>query len=93
MFWMLLALLPAACATAPAAPERRPETPVESACRAEAQRDPAVLAVQRQSNPGNWVNEQRIGHEMRVAELRAFRDCMRRNGAPLRGGVEAVRPL
>ncbi|MDB5369419.1 MAG: hypothetical protein JWP20_977 [Roseomonas sp.] len=89
----LALLLPAACATAPAVPDAMPETPVQAACHAEARRDPAVASLQGQLNPGNWANEQRVGYDMRVAELRAFRDCMRRNGAPLPGGVEGVRPL
>lgn len=89
----LLALL-AACATRPPPIENVvPDTPVQTACRAESKNDPAVKAVLEQLNPGNWANEQRVGHEARVAELRAYRECMRRNGAPLAGGVEALRPL
>jgi starvation-inducible outer membrane lipoprotein len=86
-------LLPAACATPPPAPSGPPDSPIQATCRAESRSDPAVKAVQSQLNMGNSVNEQRVGYETRVAELRVFRDCMRRNGVALPGGVEAVRPL
>jgi hypothetical protein len=87
---LLALLLPVACAQAPAAPA--PGNPLQASCRSEARRDPEVVNFGRQLNMGNWANEQRVGHDIRVAELRAFRDCMRRNGAVLPGGVEAVRP-
>jgi hypothetical protein len=89
---LLALLLPAACAQAPAAPDPAPANPLQASCRSEARRDPEVINFGRQLNMGNWTNEQRVSHDMRVAELRAYRDCMRRNGAPLPGGVEAVRP-
>lgn len=88
---LLALLLPVACAQAPAAPDPDPGTPLQASCRAEARRDPEVVNAGRQLNMGNWANEQRVGHDIRVAELRAYRDCMRRNGAPLPGGVEAIR--
>ncbi len=88
---LLALLLPAACAQTAPAPEAPPENPLQATCRSEARRDPEVVNFGRQLNMGNWANEQRVGHDIRVAELRAYRDCMRRNGAMLPGGVEAVR--
>jgi hypothetical protein len=69
------------------------DTPVQATCKAESKTAPGVKATMEQLNPGNWANEQRVAHEQRLAALQAYRDCMRRNGAPLRGGVEAPRSL
>ena len=89
---LALLMLPAACAQeGPPLTEAPPENPLQATCRAEARRDPEVINFGRQLNMGNWANEQRVGHDIRVAELRAYRDCMRRNGVALPGGVEAVR--
>jgi hypothetical protein len=89
---MALALL-AACSRSPTpAPDLMPDTPMQTACRAEARRDPAVVNLGRQRNLGNWANENRVGYEMRVAETQAYRECMRRNGAAMPGGVESPRP-
>ena len=89
----LLALLAlAACGNRPAAVAEAPESPAHAACRAEARRDPAVVALTRQQNPGNFANQQRVDYDMRVAELRAYRDCLRRNGLAAPGGVESPRP-
>jgi hypothetical protein len=95
----LLALL-GACGTYPSPLESIPatplenvvtDTPVQAACKAESRDAPGVKAALQQLNPGNWANEQRVVHEQRVAALAAYRDCMRRNGASLPGGVEAPR--
>lgn len=94
-----LALL-AACGVHPSPLENIPapalegtsyDTPVQASCKSEAKDAPGVKAALEQLNAGNWANEQRVVHEQRVAALAAYRDCMRRNGAPLPGGVEAVR--
>ncbi|MFC3125069.1 phosphoribosylamine--glycine ligase [Pseudoroseomonas globiformis] len=66
-------------------------TPGHAACRDEARSSSSVTEVARQRNPNNWENEQRISHELRVAELSAYRDCLRRRGLASPGGVEAVR--
>jgi hypothetical protein len=89
---LLALLLATACAQqGPPLADTPPENPLQATCRAEARRDPEVINFGRQLNMGNWSNEQRVGHDIRVAELRAFRDCMRRNGAAMPGGVESVR--
>ncbi len=89
---LLALLLPAACAQeGPPLAAAPAENPLQATCRAEARRDPEVINFGRQLNMGNWANEQRVGDDIRVAELRAYRDCMRRNGVALPGGVEAVR--
>ncbi|MCQ4162141.1 phosphoribosylamine--glycine ligase [Roseomonas sp. GC11] len=89
---LLLALLPlAACAGRPAPAEDAPPTPAHAACRTESRNDPAVLALRQQANPGSFANQTRIEYDTRVAELRAYRDCLRRNGLAAPGGVEAPR--
>ncbi|MXP62930.1 phosphoribosylamine--glycine ligase [Roseomonas sp. M0104] len=90
-----LALLPllAACARAPApilADE--PLSPVQAACREEARNAQPVDDFARQMNMNNVNNRERVTHDMRVAELRAYRDCLRRNGLAAPGGVESPRP-
>jgi hypothetical protein len=67
-------------------------TPAHQACRAEARRDPAVVALYRQYNPTNEYNALRVGRERDTAEVRAYRDCLRRNGLAAPGGVEPVQP-
>lgn len=88
---LLLLPLLAACATPPPALPSPPEPLGHVACRAEARNDPAVQALGRQDNPLNWANRERVQNDLRVAELRAFRDCLRRNGLAAPGGVEPVR--
>ncbi|PHK95010.1 phosphoribosylamine--glycine ligase [Pseudoroseomonas rhizosphaerae] len=88
---LLLLPLLAACAGRPPAPPAPQEPPGHAACRAEARNDPAVLALGRQDNPLNWGNRDRVQNDLRVAELRAFRDCLRRNGLAAPGGVEPLR--
>jgi hypothetical protein len=68
-----------------------PESPEAAICRAEARESPAVRESWREWNPRNELNVQRIGEERRIAEVRAFRDCMRRRGAAMPGGVEPER--
>jgi len=91
----LLALLPllAACARAPSpilADE--PLSPVQAACRDEARNAQSVDGFARQMNMNNVNNRDRVAHDMRVAELRSYRDCLRRNGLAAPGGVESPRP-
>jgi hypothetical protein len=70
---------------------REPETPDEAICRREARNSPAVRETWREWNPRNEMNVARTGEERRIAEIRAFRDCMIRRGAALPGGVEPQR--
>lgn len=91
---LFLALLPllAACGTARApAPEEAP-TPLHAACQKEAENAPALRQLAGELNPNNLENRARVTHEMRVAKLRAYRECLRRNGLASPGGVEAVAP-
>ncbi|WP_135467538.1 phosphoribosylamine--glycine ligase [Crenalkalicoccus roseus] len=94
-------LLPALCAllllagcartaTRPALPPGE-DTPAHRACRAEARRAPEIRALDRQANPFDPANQQRLAEERSVLEQRAYRDCLRRAGLTLPGGVEPLR--
>lgn len=89
-----MGLLLAACARerAPDPRDEAPLSPAHAACRAEARNDPALQNVAQQLNATNLQNRERVAYDMRVAELRAYRDCLRRNGLAAPGGVEAPRP-
>jgi hypothetical protein len=67
------------------------DTPDHRACREEARGAPAVRALEAQRNPSNVSNMARLDEERRLAEIRAYRDCLRRRGLALPGGVEPVR--
>ncbi len=66
-------------------------TPAHRACREEARNSEAVRDLERQRNPQNIPNWERLAEEARVRENRAYRDCLRREGLALPGGVEAPR--
>jgi len=68
------------------------ETPIERACRVEARRSPDVRALWAQANPSVTNNSERLAGERRLAENRAFTECLRRAGQAVPGGVEAQRP-
>ena len=88
----LLLLLLAGCglfASRPVPPEE--DTPDHRACRAESRTAPAVMALEAQRNPSNDFNTERLARERRLAEIRAYRDCLRSRGLTLPGGVEPVR--
>lgn len=68
--------------------ETRPEY---LACRREAQASPEVRALAARGNVQNPLNEDRTSIERREAELKAYRDCLRRSGLAMPGGVEPVR--
>ncbi len=48
--------------------------------------------LERQRNAQNIPNWERLAEEARVRVNRAYRDCLRREGLVLPGGVEAPRP-
>ena len=73
------------------APPPEEDTPDHRACRQEARSAPAVVALEGQRNPLNSFNMQRIDEERRLLEIRAYRDCLRRRGLTLPGGVEPLR--
>ena len=68
------------------------ETPDTRACHAEARNSPAVVELYRQMNPSNQFNVDRMQGEVRRAEYRDYRDCLRARGASDPGGVEAQVP-
>jgi hypothetical protein len=79
------------CARRPPVPPDE-NTPQHQACRAEAQTAPAVRALDREVNPSAAPVGGRIEYEKYLAEMRAYRDCLRRAGLTLPGGVEPVIP-
>lgn len=89
----LLLILLAGCSGGGDAARLAPEDDSQEAkiCRAEAARAPEVRAASHAIWPSNETNVRRVRQEMRIAEVRAFRDCMRRRGAMVPGGVEPVR--
>ena len=73
----------------PAIPEA--ETPQQRACLEQARAAEPVRDLERQRNPQNTPNWERLAEEATVRLNRAYRDCLRREGLALPGGVEAVR--
>lgn len=67
------------------------DSPQHRACREEARTGPEMQALARQVNPLNAYNIPRLTEERRLAQIRGYRDCLRRNGLTLPGGVEPVR--
>lgn len=88
---LLLALLAAGCGRTPPIPADQ-DTPQHRACREESRRAPAVRALDRQVNPQVPLLEPRLERERFLAENQAYRDCLRRAGLALPGGVEAIVP-
>ena len=74
----------------PALPD--PETPAQRACAAQARNAEPVRDLERQRNPQNTPNWERLAEEASARMNRAYRDCLRREGLALPGGVEALRP-
>jgi len=68
------------------------ETSTERACLAEARNSQSVRDLERERNAQNIPNWQRLAEEASVRVNRAYRDCLRREGLALPGGVEALRP-
>lgn len=94
---ILLALLAGACTPAYRADEasfRGPDNldnPAYRECRAEAERAPSVVAVNRQSVLGNPAQQERLNIARQEAVTRAYQDCLRSRGLIRGGGVEPVR--
>jgi hypothetical protein len=95
---LLAALLPATggCGLFRGPTPQRPElpdtdTPAQRACLREARNTEAVRDLERQRNPQNTSNWERLAEEASVRVNRAYRDCLRREGLALPGGVEAPR--
>ena len=74
----------------PSFPE--PETPAQRACLEQARASEPVRDLERQRNPQNIPNWERLAEESTARVNRAYRDCLRREGLALPGGVEAPRP-
>ena len=92
-----LLLLLGGCGLFRNAPPLRPampdaETPEQRACLEEARNSESVRGLERERNPQNIPNWQRLAEEASVRVRRAYRDCLRREGLALPGGVEAPRP-
>ena len=73
----------------PALPEA--ETPEQRACLEEARNSGPVRDLERQRNAQSIPNWERLAEESRVRINRAYRDCLRREGLALPGGVESPR--
>ncbi|WP_431281797.1 phosphoribosylamine--glycine ligase [Humitalea sp. 24SJ18S-53] len=86
---LIACLLLAACGPRAAGQIHLNDTPEVAACRAEARRDPGVIAANRSMNIQNRDNMDRVRAEVAEAERRSFNACLRREGLPLPGGVEA----
>ncbi len=67
------------------------DTPAHRACREEARSSERVRDLERQRNPQNIPNWERLAEEASARANRAYRDCLRREGLALPGGVEAPR--
>ncbi len=68
-----------------------PDTPAQQACLQEARNVESVRDLERQRNPQNTPNWERLAEEASGRVNRAYRDCLRREGLALPGGVEAPR--
>ncbi len=75
----------------PAPLDQDQDTPAHRACREEARASEAVRDLERQRNPQNTSNWERLAEEAGARRDRAYRACLRREGLALPGGVEAVR--
>jgi hypothetical protein len=91
------ALALGACGLFGGPPAQRPslpeaDTPAQRACVEQARNSEPVRDLERQRNPQNTPNWERLASEASARINRAYRDCLRREGLALPGGVEAVRP-
>ena len=67
------------------------ETPGQRACLEEARNSESVRDLERQRNAQNTTNWERLAEEAQGRISRAYRDCLRREGLALPGGVESPR--
>ena len=75
----------------PSRPDPEAETrPQYLACQREAESSPEVRALAGRGQVDNGLNATRTEPLRRQALARAYRDCLRRNGLALPGGVEPV---
>ena len=89
---VLLPLLLAGCSWFAAEDKPDQESrPEYRACRREAENSPEVVALGAQASPDMPLNQTRIGPLRQSALNRAYRDCLRRRGLGLPGGVETIR--
>lgn len=88
--FVLLAI--GACAPRlPGIPEHQVLTEVQSECLTEARREAnRNRAIARQMNAEVPANNLRTDRERQEAEDTALRECLRRRGSPMPGGVERV---
>lgn len=71
--------------------EPRAETrPEYLACQRAAREDPEVKSLTIQINPLNSLSYDRVQPRLERAQARAYRDCLRRQGLAMPGGVEPV---
>ncbi|TDG28447.1 phosphoribosylamine--glycine ligase [Paracraurococcus ruber] len=68
------------------------DTPEHRACWAESRNAPEVRTLARETNTNNTFNQTRLEGEIRQAQLRAYRNCLRDRGVGQPGGVESLRP-
>ena len=76
--------------------EDRADPPAETrpdyvACRNEARNSPEMRTLGEQANLDYAKNATRLGPARAQTEERLYRDCLRRKGLALPGGVESVR--
>ena len=87
-----LLALAASCGRPDPAPADQ-NTPQHQACRRESLLAPEVRALDRQVNPTVEQIGGRVEREKFIAANRAYRDCLRRAGLALPGGVETIMPV
>jgi hypothetical protein len=69
-------------------PETRPEY---LACQREVRDSPEMRALAQQTDINNAINTTRIQAERGPLQSRLYRECLRRRGLALPGGVEPLR--
>ena len=89
---LLVLLLLGACGTRSTPEVTMADSALAAACRAEAERDPAVtdLLMKGAGSPTFLAESQ---DELKVARQRATLGCLRARGAIRPGGVERQKPL
>jgi hypothetical protein len=88
---LLPLLLLAGCSWFSSPEPERESRPEYLACRREARDKPEVRTLAAQVNTANPANAVRLDPERRQLENRFYRECLRRQGLALPGGVESVR--